>query len=276
VIAYIRSQYSPQNLPDWVGRFEGDVDYEAVLRQAGVELPYSGDHGDHDDGDDSGDKSDVSDNVIAEGVPPTQASTMVANYTLSPPPTGTHGRSRAPTHCHPSSEPMKESQKEPREPMEKPREAMKEPAKRVKVDTLPPIVTTVVTPKKVSISERMKSGEITLEEKPDVIQAKKVLTEKFTDTQAHDPSMVQLPGGGWGEVASVTLHASCINHRDQSQPSSAKQARCRDNVDCIQYTYKRYHPALLKRTPEFKEAKAKHVVSQNRLYARHPRKTKPF
>jgi hypothetical protein len=56
------------------------------------------------------------------------------------------------------------------EPLKEPREAMDKPAKRVKGDPPSPIVTNVVTPKKVSIPERMKSGEVTLEEKPSVIQ----------------------------------------------------------------------------------------------------------
>ena len=40
VIAYIRSQYSPKALPDWVGEIEGDVNYRELLRSKGVTVPY--------------------------------------------------------------------------------------------------------------------------------------------------------------------------------------------------------------------------------------------
>ncbi|MGD0805594.1 MAG: hypothetical protein ABSA11_16155 [Candidatus Bathyarchaeia archaeon] len=46
----------------------------------------------------------------------------------------------------------------------------------------------------------MKSGELAHEEEPSVIQAKKVVTEKFTGTQAHDTSTVQFPDGELGKL----------------------------------------------------------------------------
>jgi hypothetical protein len=31
VIAYLRSQYTPEALPDWVGELEGDDDYREII-----------------------------------------------------------------------------------------------------------------------------------------------------------------------------------------------------------------------------------------------------
>jgi hypothetical protein len=178
--------------------------YEAILKQAGVELPYSGDHGD-DDGDDSADGSDNNDNDVAEGVPSPQANTVAANHTLTQTDMNRHEQTQTDSNGHKQSTHMEETRKETQtdteEPSDETRTDTDKSQKKQKENTLPPpLVTTIVPKKKVSISERMKSGEITLEEKPDVIQAKKVLTEKFTDTQAHDPNMVQLPEGGWGRL----------------------------------------------------------------------------
>lgn len=39
-IAYLRSQYSSDALPDWVGKFRDKVDYAEILRREGIELPF--------------------------------------------------------------------------------------------------------------------------------------------------------------------------------------------------------------------------------------------
>jgi hypothetical protein len=52
-----------------------------------------------------------------------------------------------------------------------------EPQKKSREDPPPPLVTTTVPKKRVSISERMKSGELAHEEEPSVIQARKGVKE---------------------------------------------------------------------------------------------------
>jgi hypothetical protein len=109
---WVRAQYNEESLPDWIGRLEGDVDYEAILKQAGVELSYSSDHGVnvrdvnvHDDESDN-------DSDIAEGVPPTHPRTTVANHTLTQTDMSRHKQTRTDSNRHKQSTHMEETRKE--------------------------------------------------------------------------------------------------------------------------------------------------------------------
>jgi hypothetical protein len=39
VIACLRSQYTTEALPDWVGELEGDVDCRGIMRREGIDVP---------------------------------------------------------------------------------------------------------------------------------------------------------------------------------------------------------------------------------------------
>jgi len=84
------------------------------------------------------------------------------------------------------------------------RDAHKQPKVILRDEPPPPIVEKKIKGIPVNISERMKSGETTLEEKPaqetaSLAKAKQVLDEKFRGYQAHSPNAVQLPGGRLGD-----------------------------------------------------------------------------
>jgi hypothetical protein len=86
VIAYLRSQYTPEALPDWVGELEGDDDYREIIRKEGIDVPAL----DVDDGSSIDDDSSVGDGSsmvdsseatddeenIAQVIIPVQGSTM--------------------------------------------------------------------------------------------------------------------------------------------------------------------------------------------------------
>jgi hypothetical protein len=71
----LRSQYSSDALPEWVGELVGDVDYREFLRSKGVEVPAVDDSGSMEDTadghtvDDSSMEDKANEEDIAEGIP---------------------------------------------------------------------------------------------------------------------------------------------------------------------------------------------------------------
>lgn len=115
VIAWVRSVYTPERIPDWVGVIEGDVDYREFQRSKGVELPAMVDDRSSVD-EDSNDS--VEDEEVAQGTIPAQPSTRVANKFDQQTPTDTNGNLRTPTNGNIRQPPMEATANEPRTPTE--------------------------------------------------------------------------------------------------------------------------------------------------------------
>jgi hypothetical protein len=98
VIAYVRSVYSPDRLPNWVGVIEGNINYREFLKSKGVTLPSMVDDSVSMDDVSNDDESQGED--IAEGMMPAQASTRVATDNETQTPMNTHEQTRTPIHGH--------------------------------------------------------------------------------------------------------------------------------------------------------------------------------
>ncbi|MCX6655759.1 MAG: hypothetical protein NTY03_11685 [Candidatus Bathyarchaeota archaeon] len=78
---YVSSHYSPEALPDWVGKLEGDVYYKELLRSAGVTLTAVDNGGSMDDVADGVNDASEAEEDTMEGqnvqvVTPVQGSTI--------------------------------------------------------------------------------------------------------------------------------------------------------------------------------------------------------
>ena len=96
-MVYLRSLYTDNALPDWVGKFKDKVDYAEILRREGIELPTMYDDASVDEDDVTEEEADNGD--IQEGTP-VQANAMVANDFETQPDTDTHGQTQVHTDIH--------------------------------------------------------------------------------------------------------------------------------------------------------------------------------
>jgi carbamoylphosphate synthase large subunit len=77
VITYLMYLYSPDALPDWVGKFKVKVDYAEILRNEGIELPAMVDDASASEDDDRVNAEEEDAGDVQEGTP-AQASTIGA------------------------------------------------------------------------------------------------------------------------------------------------------------------------------------------------------
>jgi hypothetical protein len=223
VIAFIRAQYSPDSIPAWVGDLEGTTDYRGYLHSVGITLPDEAPVSPPGKmGDVGGDHGDESDSEVES---PTQALTLDANHIESEAPRGTQTTPATLTQTHPprptrekpdnrARRPRDDTQKKPDLPSRRSRDEQEtepEDPSHVKPygttaaqptfkNAPPPPVKVESKAIPLSPSEKMKTGEATLEEEPSLKKAKQIVAERLGGSQAHGPNMVQLPEGGWGTL----------------------------------------------------------------------------
>ncbi len=193
VIAYVRSRYSSESRPDWVGVIEGDVDYREYLKSKGVTVPTvaAGDRGSMDDTADDGsnDNGSMEDEVVAEGILSAQPSTRVANDNESQAVTDIREPLQTPTRSRSPQAAVEAVVNKPPTPVDK------SPPQVAQKAELP---TPIVTVKNKALPVKIcKGSEVEVVE---VSRARQVMQERMVNAQPHDPNMVRLPDGSWGHL----------------------------------------------------------------------------
>jgi hypothetical protein len=193
VIAYLRSVYTSDRLPNWVGVIEGDVNYSEFLRSKGVELPAMVDDRNSMTVDDY-DAKETMEEDIAEGILPVQASTIAATDKRLQTLTDTHGQSRTLTNGN-LQNPITEVTAEKPQVMEPKSQTVTE----VTVKEVPK-----KDPSSLNITVKSKSLPVTIKNTKaklvEVSQARKVMEQRIVSAQPHGPSIVPMEGGGYGKI----------------------------------------------------------------------------
>ena len=192
------------------GQLNGDPDYAAITKQAGLNVPDSKSDDDH--GDDSGSvDEEEEDEEVRVGVAQLLRGTQANHIEQSPPRGGKGGqqeqarvsnKSKQQTSHEQATASNKskqqtsheqatdEPQKKQEQATDKQQKAKSKPEPEPKPEQIPnPIVPNEPEPVKLNISERVKLGEVVLEDKPELEKARKVVSDKFTGSQAHNPNV---------------------------------------------------------------------------------------
>ncbi len=201
VIAWVRSQYTDESLPNWVGRLEGNVNYVEFLKSKGVDVTMEDNAdavNDTEQGDDVAEVTTVQPHGTGDVTPQTRADI------------GAQGRTRANNtgeqHGHRQTrEDMDGQGKDTANDIENTAHmndttkytGTQEQTLQRKALNVTPVVNKNVKPMPVTIKDaKEKQPEPQIANTP----AKQRLVEEMKKIQGHDQNVLPMQGGGYGKI----------------------------------------------------------------------------